>query len=60
MITENGTKHWAIWDTNTQELVEMTHDEFKQGLENNWIKLRGEFKSLGNRGSKIWIDGVLK
>ena len=51
---------WIVYDTNTRELLELTHKQFQEGLESNYITLRGDMLAVGNRYDKIWIDGVVK
>ena len=55
--TSTIKKDWAIWASQTQRLVELSHSEFAEGINNNCIKLRGEFLEV-NKKEKVWIDGV--
>lgn len=54
----NTKKDWTIWDSQTKQIVELTHEQFQEGLEKNYVKLRGEFLKLDNN-DKIWIDGIM-
>ena len=37
-------KFWTVWDELTENALDLTHEQFKDGLNNNYIKLSGEFK----------------
>jgi hypothetical protein len=55
----NDIKRWTIYDTITRRVYDLTDQGFSEGLNNNMIKLRGQFIEVENN-HKIWIDGIIK
>jgi len=57
--TENNVKRWAIYDCITKKCYDITDQEFKEGINLKFIKLRGQYIVVENN-HKIWIDGIVQ
>jgi len=58
MNCTNDTKHWTIYDARYKQFHYLSHEEFKDFLINNPVKLVGRYIKVNNM-EKIWIDGLL-
>jgi hypothetical protein len=54
---ENDIKRWTILDKLTNRIFDVNDEQFQHGIENKYIKLRGQFIQVENK-HKIWIDGI--
>jgi len=55
---ETELKRWTVLDTISNKFFDITDSEFNEGLQANFIKLRGQYIKVEN-GHKIWIDGAV-
>jgi hypothetical protein len=59
MIATNiNLKRWTILNAHTNKIHELTDQEFKEGLNNHCITLRGQYIEVNRQ--KYWIDGIIK
>ncbi len=59
IATRNDLKRWTILDLLTGKIKDITDKEFQEGLEIEYIELRGKYITVENN-KRIWIDGILK
>lgn len=50
-------KRWTIYDTIVNKIYDISDREFNEGVQNDFIKLRGQFININNK--KVWIDGIV-
>jgi len=56
IVTEE-LKRWTLLDTASDKIVDVTDQQFSEGIDNHMISLRGQF--IRRDDKKIWIDGVV-
>lgn len=59
IATNTDLKRWTILEARTNKILDLTDKEFGEGVESNYITLRGQYIEVENQ-KRVWIDGVIK
>ena len=50
-------KSWTVYDAKNRKILDLSHDEFKNLLQTQPIKLAG--RKISIQGEMIWVDALL-
>jgi len=68
MTTQTKTKRWTVYNPKNGSVIQFTNEEFKNLLEDNPVKLKGEYISINmnhpevsriQHTQKIWVDAII-
>lgn len=57
-MATGALKYWTVYNALSKQFIHLSHEEFKDYIQNKPIKLMGRYLKVNNL-EKIWIDGIL-